>query len=356
MSEQVKDEILDQKDTQYQHDQRDDLNEIDDSFVDEDENEEDIKKESGDEDENEEDIKKESGDEDDQVFSQEILDEASAYGLNHDQISKQFQSEEELRKNLDFMDSIIIKRGQEFYQQQNQNHDQQNQNHDQQNQNHDQQNQNHDGDFKTFESGLNPEKYSDPEQYDPIIPELIKTVKSLEGFINQNLKNFNSQFGDLSSVKTQFGELIENLSAQQQGSFMERFDGMIEKLGDEYVPVFGKGESLDLAENSTERGNRQKIVETMRVLAAGYEQNGSSVPPLNILFKKALRLEFADKVSAQNKADKKEKANKRSKKIGYRPRSRTYNELSAEERAARRVDDFHSEKGITDSDDGEFEI
>lgn len=73
----------------------------------------------------------------------------------------------------------------------------------------------------------------------------------------------------------------------------DRFDEVLNNIGEEFQPVFGQGKRGELVETSPEQvANRQKVFTKMNMLRHGYLQAGEKVPPEAELIQEAVHASF----------------------------------------------------------------
>lgn len=114
----------------------------------------------------------------------------------------------------------------------------------------------------------------------------------------------------------------------------ERFDEVLNGMGEEYEPLLGKGRRAELMKSSPEAAeNRQKVFTMMAMLKNGYEQSGQKVPSDSELIQQAFQASFFKQSQeiARN-ALKKQIKNAGSQALS-RPRSGSAKELPGPERA-----------------------
>lgn len=112
---------------------------------------------------------------------------------------------------------------------------------------------------------------------------------------------------DLSAARDGDGEMESEIAALKDQiralqAKVERVPDAIDDLAvrSGHAAVFGKERWI--APDSPEQANRARLRETVDTLRAGYAARGKAVPPDAELVDRALRLEFADELSAQRTA------------------------------------------------------
>jgi len=129
---------------------------------------------------------------------------------------------------------------------------------------------------------------------------------------------------------------------QAERAHTDWLDRQIERLGDEYKDIFGKGTIDDLEEDTPEYKNRAAIDTEMLVLLAGYRQTGQKVPSRTKLFSMALNNKFGDKTKQAAVTETKEKLEKRAKQTLGRG-SESSSAATGMEKALKANKDFDAE-------------
>lgn len=110
--------------------------------------------------------------------------------------------------------------------------------------------------------------------------------------LGQMARHFNQQVQTLSRRMAAMGEYI---AEQQTEAFHKEMDGYFAGLDSAWHDVFGKGGTAELAENSSELEERNRVMQHMDAMAAGLAQIGRDVPDNKTLFLQSVRALHGDK-------------------------------------------------------------
>ncbi len=133
-------------------------------------------------------------------------------------------------------------------------------------------------------------------------------------------------------------EQIEQQRAAQ--AVIDRFDEVLNGL-DEYSAILGKGRRDELTKSSPEAvKNRAKVFETMTILKNGYLQNGRSVPSEAELIEQAVHAAFYKQTQEIARNSIKRQIKNAGSQALSRPRSGSSKELSGEQRALQKEQEF----------------
>jgi hypothetical protein len=120
------------------------------------------------------------------------------------------------------------------------------------------------------------------------------------------------------ALSSELASLKAERAAERGEAFFSRFDHWVDSQN--APDVLGKGRGVELDANSAQYKNRLKVLETVQVLATGYQRTGRPVPQEDLLFKQAMTLALGEKVATENK----EKATQaRGRQMIFRPGSRS---------------------------------
>lgn len=162
----------------------------------------------------------------------------------------------------------------------------------------------------------------DPELYDEAIVSVVdKLSKEIVG-LRAELKS-----------KDREREVAE------AGAFLEQ---RFAEISPEYVEVFGKGPTRNLAKDSEQLKHRIAVVEQMDVIEEGLRQKGRPVPPAGELFEQAMRAALGKTLEAAKERGLHNKLQRRRGVMSPRPTHRESSDesrLPPEKRAARFVRD-----------------
>jgi hypothetical protein len=182
-------------------------------------------------------------------------------------------------------------------------------------------------------------------------PSLHAMAKNLKGMAEQ----INSAFDELESHTL---GVVNHFQEQQREAFYDRFDSMIEELGEDYAPIFGKGRRADVLNDAKAVAARAELINQMLVDAESHARINPDkpIPSERELLQRAVRALHGDK--QQTIARREVAKNLRDRKTGQfvsRPAQRQSAESKGtpEQRANAYVNRFFAERGH-DQDDGEI--
>jgi hypothetical protein len=124
----------------------------------------------------------------------------------------------------------------------------------------------------------------DPEQFEP---EVIQTVDALRSVIEQQ----QNQIKELRAYQGQISQVNQASVAQEIESW---FDGQIEKLGEDFGDVLGKGKYSALDKSTPQFIKRDELASQMAVLASGYRASGRPMPAREKIFEQAAKMVLSD--------------------------------------------------------------
>jgi hypothetical protein len=143
-------------------------------------------------------------------------------------------------------------------------------------------------------------KFKDEAEIDP---EILANMKAIE-------KKYNDE---VQALRQEVAEMKSGVQKQQQAQFTKRFDGMVDKLGLEFVDVFGRGSLNDLGKRSQAFKNRDAVRARMYAFAKGLADSGQDLPDEQTLFDLAVNTLHGKKLSAVKSLRTKTKTDARSK-------------------------------------------
>jgi hypothetical protein len=133
-------------------------------------------------------------------------------------------------------------------------------------------------------------KKLDPEKYEP---EVIETFDSLLNVVKK-------QRDELKALSEKSENVVsQNTRSQQEQTsreITEWFDSQVNKLGDEYSDVLGKGSVNSLDQKSPQYAKRDAIASRIAIMMAGYNVSGMNPPPRDEMFNDAARLVLGDEM------------------------------------------------------------
>jgi hypothetical protein len=149
----------------------------------------------------------------------------------------------------------------------------------------------------------------DPENFDEA---LIGQLNAMNTHYQQHVTNMQQALGFLANEfqrETGLGKV-------------QRFDGYVSSLGDEYESLVGKGTVEEIDPNSTAFVNRNRVFLAMDALRNGYLQNNRPVPGERELFRRALRMEMGDQLASIERKKLNGEVQRKRKQVVHRPTQR----------------------------------
>lgn len=176
----------------------------------------------------------------------------------------------------------------------------------------------------------------DPEVYGE---EILTNFRNIEQFAGKHATR-------VQQLEQIVSNLVQYVQDQQQMGFVSEMDSFFNSLGDDYADLVGKGTVNDLAPDSPQFKTRVEVTEAMAALREGYKARGLKVPPKEILRERAKRLILGDRTQEVARRQVAEQARNAQGQFVARATHREGQELSAIERADKRLDDFYRSKGL----------
>jgi len=124
----------------------------------------------------------------------------------------------------------------------------------------------------------------DPEQFEP---EVIKAFDALKGIVKQQYDSIQ----ELQSYRSQANQASQASVAQEVENW---FDGQVEKLGEDFNDVLGKGKYSILDKSTPQFARRDELASYMAILANGYKASGRSMPTREKIFEQAAKTVLAE--------------------------------------------------------------
>ena len=146
-------------------------------------------------------------------------------------------------------------------------------------------------------------------------PEIVENLRAMNGVLDsyrEKLAEFDA------GLNRPVKEMLANQRAQTEAAVRREFDAMCASQ-EQYAEFIGKGNYLDLKEDSAERKTRDEILLEMNALAVGYQRMGIQFPGLENLFKRALPAVLGDKIKQRAVREAGEKVSKRQRTFSARP-------------------------------------
>jgi len=164
-----------------------------------------------------------------------------------------------------------------------------------------------------------------------------KDEADIDPEILANFKGLNKALVDSRAENKSLREQVEGMTAntnqQAAEQFMERFDGMVEKLPDDMTKTLGKGSTNTLSTRSSAHMNRVAVRKTMLAIGTGFESTGQRVPNEQRLFDLAVHSLHGKQMQISAGARMKTKTDKRSKQAIGRPATRRAGSLTPQQKA-----------------------
>ncbi|MCJ7497038.1 MAG: hypothetical protein MUO78_02735 [candidate division Zixibacteria bacterium] len=170
-------------------------------------------------------------------------------------------------------------------------------------------------------------KFKDESEIDP---EILANIKAVEKKYKDEVKALRDEVADMKA----------GVQKQQQDRFVQRFDGMIDKLGLEFADVFGKGSLNDLSKRSQAFRNRDAVRGRMYAFAKGLSDSNQAIPDEQALFDLAVNSLHGKKVQAVKGLRTKSKTDARAKQRIGRAAAGKSKSLSGDEAAIQTSKDF----------------
>ncbi len=177
----------------------------------------------------------------------------------------------------------------------------------------------------------------DPEKF-------VETFKKANDFYAEELAKRDMAMARLLQMQqagySQVAVINQAVAAERTRQLDEWFESKFKGLGNEYEDVFGKGNTWNLQSGSSERANRERVVQAMNTMNAGIQANGHSPMTMDDLFDTAVKVSFADKTEELLQGKVLGRAQRRQKNFIARPTHRKSAPMKPLERAAKASEDF----------------
>ena len=179
----------------------------------------------------------------------------------------------------------------------------------------------------------------DPELLDD---EAVKAFGEVGKYV-QKLQSDNKELlGQLSELRSTVDALLEADVERGIDSAITNMVSENEALKD----ILGEG-SLRKLGNAEHKANRAKLVDAANTIAAGLHARGKTAPDDVTLMKRAMRLEFGEKMDSLVKSELRAENKARIKGSGSRPTKKRATPSSGDERAANALREYMQQNGIT---------
>jgi len=197
----------------------------------------------------------------------------------------------------------------------------------------------------TFEMPAPPEG----EQWDDA------TVALVKGLQDQFSKQLEQQSAIIKEQQEHTQKIAREREEYEVNQYIERFDGFVNQLPDEWNDTLGKGSGWDLNPDSIEMKARQRLDQTAKLLASDRAAQGQEPLQMDELLSRSLRVAFPHK---QEQAVRKQVEQEVSKRQGLktaRPIGRTGQVKTGESAAATRAEQWYAKRGMAPLPLDEFE-
>jgi len=108
---------------------------------------------------------------------------------------------------------------------------------------------------------------------DKFEPELVEVVQNVVKAANSH---FAKQGERIVRLEGQLNSLVNGVRSQSASQALQQFDRTIADLGDDYVPLLGKGSTMSLGERTKAYQNRQKVAQALIKLGDLFDSEGLS--------------------------------------------------------------------------------
>ena len=164
-----------------------------------------------------------------------------------------------------------------------------------------------------------------------------KDEADIDPEILANFKGLNKALVDSRAENKSLREEVEGMTTrtnrQEADRFMVRFDGMVDKLGDDMTDTLGKGATNTLSTRSGAHRNRTAIRKNMLAIGTGFADTGQDIPSEQRLFDLSVHSLHGEQMKKQSGARMKGKTDKRSKQAIGRPATRRTGSLTPDQKA-----------------------
>lgn len=162
-----------------------------------------------------------------------------------------------------------------------------------------------------------------------------------DGHDPETVKLHRATWERAAKAEAKLNDVVKAESQRAWEAHCERFDAALDKLGEDYKPLFGTGRRGEIAKTSPDAArNRDKVFEMTTILRNGYVAAGRPVPPEAELINEAVQASFwrQSQTIARNKL--KGDIKKSSSQSLSRPRSAGKSQLVGAERALEKEREF----------------
>jgi len=127
---------------------------------------------------------------------------------------------------------------------------------------------------------------------------LVKQLKGMKEHFQSQMQAMAQQNQMMGGV---LGQMVQKAQNEQAQVFRQRLDGWVDKQGEAWEDVFGKGSIDAMKPDSKPAQNRIKVVQQLAALANGYQTSGQPLPPEDVLLEMARDAAFPEKRTASER-------------------------------------------------------
>jgi hypothetical protein len=182
--------------------------------------------------------------------------------------------------------------------------------------------------------------------------EVVSLVQTIADHFNKKL----AKRDELLESQRHFAEAYQEEKAREQlNQYVEVFDGFVDKLGDEWTPIFGKGSGAEMDLNSPEVQARAHLDTVSRQLELGREAQGLPPVPRTQLLERALRVAFPQQHERLIRKQVENQVATRQRQFTSRPGNTMKRQQSGDDRAVSYAEKWYAERGLGPQIGDEFE-
>ena len=192
-------------------------------------------------------------------------------------------------------------------------------------------------------------KPKESDDWDEDTKALVDSIKGhFEAQLSAQQKAFNERLGQQQAATEQM--LAERARAEQL-SYVEEFDGFVNKLGDAWKPLLGQGSGFDLPKEGMAYQNRVHLDTIAAQLKAGLEVQGRPELDREQLLNRALQIAFPEQNKLAVKKEVTEQITSRQRMMTQRPTAKGGTPKSGQEKAEKTTVDWYKKHGFTVDED-----
>lgn len=164
-------------------------------------------------------------------------------------------------------------------------------------------------------------------------------------------KIFKAQSESLLEQQQAVAQLLQDRGRWEQHQYLKEFDDFVNKLGEEWEGILGRGEGPTLPADSIAMQNRIHLDSIANQLAIGRRVQGQQALPRQELLKRALQVAFPQHQEQTMKKQVVDQVTKRGNLKTARPTARRSSQLSGEESAVKKAEKWYSDHGFSVTED-----